>query len=728
MANNIYSEMLEGLKIPERLSPENIAAMLDAKMLEQNNRAKISLSSAPENNISDSDNNVPADKQITVSGGKNRSLGFAYRTVASLAACAVMAFGLVRYFDSGEIQSVDSDIKGSTFATDYDEIHKTFRKYYVDDENKKTLDSVVAEIAPSYDDSQFDSTGDNAVSEPDVPLETTKPDDTVTAPPIADNDPTPENPTPVPDDTTTENPSFGSDVRLPEFDFSEDNENVLIGDGRIFVRDGSTVKVVLTNGGKMEYIGDAVPEYGLFETKTLEEIYTVDSRLIAIYSVVKEEPASVPAAAEQEQSIVGEMINNIYTDNSLSVKTNSVEIVVYDTYPNGMITAASVTSLKGTLTESRLKDGYVYVVTNYNNYRHSPLIGVEDLDGYVPSYTVNGEKCYVQPENILIPEYVATTDYTVISGIAAALPNVPVSVQAVLGTEDKVLVTDSAVYVFGYSNSQGTQSTTIEKFSLNYGIAHFDGSALVEGVAVKNGIAEDNGIIIVTTLKNTELGYVTSANVLDGNMNLVSKADFPAALKNVSFNKRKVFLSNSSEGYAVDFTSPSTPVQIEYQDDIDITSGLVEFSNGYCTLTKGDNGEIILAKLARNANDELYTECETVVYQSGGSSKALKDNRLLYCDGANGYIGVPYGYYDGFDYCYKYALYKLEPQGFVKVGEIESHEVDESFEMGKAVLNNGVLYIFSEGRIYSAAVGENALSVIGRADLIESSYSGHTDW
>lgn len=724
MANNIYSEMLEGLKIPERLSPENIAAMLEAKALEQNNRAKISISSAPDNHIN-SENTKPS---VMTEHKKRQSFGIAYRTVASLAACAVMAFGLVRYFDSGEIKSVDSDVKGSTFATNYDELHKTFRKYYVDDENKKTLDSVVAEIAPSYDDSQFDSTGDNAVSEPDNPVETTKPDDTVTTPPAVDNDPPLENPTVTPSDPVPENPTVNPSVRIPEIDFSGDNDNVLIGDGRIFVRDGSTVKVVVIDGGNMEYIGDAVPEYGLFETKTLEEIYTVDSRLIAVYSVIKEEPASVPAAAEQDLSIVGEMFNNMYTDNSLSVKTNLVEIVVYDTYPNGMITTASVTSLKGTLTESRLKGGYVYVVTNYNNYRRSPLIGVEDLDGYVPSYTVNGEKRYVQPENILIPEYVATTDYTVISGIAAALPNVPVSVQAVLGTEDKVLVTDSAVYVFGYSNAQGTQSTTIEKFSLNYGSAHFDGSAIVEGVAVKNGITEDNGIIIVATLKNTESGYVTSANVLDGNMNLVSKADFPAALKNVSFNQRKVFLSNGSDGYAVDFTSPSTPVQIEYQDDIDVTAGLVEFSNGYCTLTKGDNGEIILAKLARNENGELYTECETEVYSSNGSSKALKDNRLLYCDGVNGYVGVPYGYYDGFDYCYKYALYKLEPQGFVKVGEIESHEVDESFEMGRAVLHGGVLYIFSDGRIYSAAVGENALSVIGRADLIESSYSGHTNW
>ena len=100
----------------------------------------------------------------------------------------------------------------------------------------------------------------------------------------------------------------------------------------------------------------------------------------------------------------------------------------------------------------------------------------------------------------------------------------------------------------------------------------------------------------------------------------------------------------------------------------------------------------------------------------------------MYTDPVNGYVGVPYGYFDGYDYCYRYELFKLTAEGFTSVGQIESHETEEAFEFGRARLAGGMLYIFSEGRIYSTALGDGTLSVVSSADLIESSYSGHTTW
>ena len=100
----------------------------------------------------------------------------------------------------------------------------------------------------------------------------------------------------------------------------------------------------------------------------------------------------------------------------------------------------------------------------------------------------------------------------------------------------------------------------------------------------------------------------------------------------------------------------------------------------------------------------------------------------MYVDAENGYVGVPYGFFDGYDYCYRYGMYKLEGSTFRLVGQIESHEVDEAFEMTRSKLSGGILYIFSEGRVYSAMGGDSSLSVISSADLIESSYSGHTSW
>ena len=70
----------------------------------------------------------------------------------------------------------------------------------------------------------------------------------------------------------------------------------------------------------------------------------------------------------------------------------------------------------------------------------------------------------------------------------------------------------------------------------------------------------------------------------------------------------------------------------------------------------------------------------------------------MYTDPVNGYVGVPYGYFDGYDYCYKYELFRLTAEGFVRAGHIESHETEDAFEFGRARLAGGMLYIFSEGR------------------------------
>src|SRR5699024_8133671 len=116
-----------------------------------------------------------------------------------------------------------------------------------------------------------------------------------------------------------------------------------------------------------------------------------------------------------------------------------------------------------------------------------------------------------------------TTDYTVVSGIAADVPGMPVNVQAVLGSEGKVIVTDYAVYVLGYSNASGTGETVCEMLKLDGGSASYMGSTSIEGVALSNGIYENNGVILVTTLKPSDTGYTTVISAMDKDMNMLSK-------------------------------------------------------------------------------------------------------------------------------------------------------------------------------------------------------------
>ncbi len=728
--NSVYWEMMQNISVPERLEPENIVAFLEAKQAET---AQVTdKSSELRSEITVTTNEVPTSvdnkkahkksekKQISVSTSSKRTR--IYRTVASLAACAALALGCVRYFDLGEVETVETDSKGSTYASDYDELHKTFKKYYADDEDKVTLDSAIAEIENSYNENGADSTNDTdntdtTDTEADA-SETTATEPEATSPTEEEASESVETTDTEPDVTLSEG------VRLPNIVEGELDDNYLICNDIIYIKDGSTVKVILSDTGTLEYIGDAVPENGLFETRVLEEIYAVDSRLIAVYSVTTEEPVSIPADSTTEASVVEGILSSIYSDEGSTVTSYSAEVVIYDVGTDGSITTASVVSFSGSYLESVFDNGYVYVVTSYDKY-HNTLLTDDNLDSYVPYYTVNGEKLYIEATNILIPESFSTLDYTVVGGIAAALPSAPVSVQAVLGSEGKVVVSEDAVYVFGYT---GTEETSVEKLSLSGGEATFSYSATIEGVALTGGISLSDDVLLVATLRSGDSGYITAVYAFDENLNLLSEADFPPAYQTVTFDGLKVIIGSGDDAKVADFSDPSNPAIIECSDSVDLTLGLQSFGSGYITLTEDDSGYLMLAYLETDDAGELAVSAETMISSEDCDSPAIDDNRILYLDPANGLIGVPYKYFDGYDYCCTYAIYKLGDTGFTLVGTVEIHEVDSAFEFGRAELSNGILYVMSDGRVYALSVGSSSVSIIGSADLIESSYSGHTTW
>ena len=148
MANkvdNIYVELFEQLPVPERLEPHNIAAML-------NDRMALKAVDTPASEKYDGTRN------ITKTSNKHKT-STAYRSVASIAACAALAFGVAGYmgvFDS-EVP-VTPQQGGGAYASDYEDVHKTFEKYYIDDTDKKTLDAAIADIDHSYNENENNGT------------------------------------------------------------------------------------------------------------------------------------------------------------------------------------------------------------------------------------------------------------------------------------------------------------------------------------------------------------------------------------------------------------------------------------------------------------------------------------------------------------------------------------------------------------------------------------------
>lgn len=719
MANNIYSELFEQLPIPERLEPDNIAKMLEENASFSRKRGGIVVSEA-----------VTSEKTVK----ERKSHSATYRAIMSVAACAVLVLGLIRYTGIDNNTVLVEENHGGTFAENYDELHKTFQKYYVNEDNNKTLDSAMAEIEHSYNETEHDNVTDSVETQdtPEVTLDT---EEDIEMPPVTENvdenDVTPpetvEAPENVPDEITEEDVTVDeNEFVLPDASNFGSGDNIRIIGDRIFITEYDVITVIGAVGGDLSSGSVVSPVCAINEVKTLEDFFVSGDKLAVVYSVETTEPVgdNIFDGTDEDMTVLDELMADHYTEAVDGFVRHSVEIVVYDLIGE---TAIPVTTdvQSGRLVDMKQSGNALYVVTSYDDYRLSPIVGVSDLESYVPSYSLNGEKFYIEAGSIVIPSYMSSTDYTIISGIDLASSGMGVSIQALLGYEGRILMTDNAVYVLGYENVNGTDYTTVQTFDLTNGIVSLGEYVSVEGVALSgDSIKTINGAIVVSSLRSVESGYVTTVTVLDSALGIVSKCDIPAILTNASASADVLTLSSSKETYSLDLSDPAVPEMVTYDSKNGVGEGLVAFGDGYAVLTDID-GVLTLSNITIDENGKVSVICDTAVFEGEHTSKALEDNSLMFVNSESGVIGLPYGYYDGYDFCYRYVLYRLADNGFELVGTIESHEMDTAFEYGKSVEENGILYIFSKGRIYSAVVSSQAISYLDSVSLIESTYSGH---
>lgn len=710
MAMNIYGELFDQLTIPERLEPDNIAKMLDEHMAAQGKRSAIVVTES-------------SSKPVKATKPSKSSHSAAYRAIMSVAACAALVLGLMRYMSNEAPVNVEVPTPGS-YASDYEDIHKTFQKYYVDDSNKTTLDTAIAEIEHSYNEADSEVDSDEVKDTPivtTIPEENTPTDTTVSTP-----EEQPEEVTPDEVDEEFIDESVG--VILPDISGYSIDTGIVADSGKLFVREGNAIRVFTTTP-TLDLYAYIQPVCADNEIKTLVDFSVVGDRLAVVYSVetIEAYTASeeLEGNIEETDSVLDAIITGTYSDDELVGSVSySVETVIYQL--DGDIAYIGYTQTQsGEYVGSVACDGGVYVVTDYSDYRNSPLVGVDDLDSYVPTYTVNGVKMHLAACDIFIPARITTTDYTVISGISLTKTQPETSIQALLGYEGRIILSDSAVYIFGYETETVT-GTSVEIFTLTDGVVSGGGYAVLDGLALSgDGITLIDDLVVVSSIGDAGNGYYTTLRVYNEDLEIVSKVEFPALLTNVTRDSKIIYLSGSDKAYAVDLSNPYAPTLTDCDGEQDIADYLVAFEDGYVALID-DNGKLTLTKIIEDVNGELKQCCETVVYDGAYVSKALSNNALMYVSG--NLVGVPYGYFDGLDYCYTYALYKSGVNGFELIGSFETHETNTAFEFGGAVEYGSSLYVFSQGRVYELSASEDALAFIAKADVIYSTYSGHNNW
>ncbi len=727
-ADNIYLELFEQLPIPKRLEPENIAMMLSEATKSEPAASSEKITKSKPVATETAAEASQETRNITKTSNR-RKTSTAFRSIASIAACAALAFGVAGYMGVFD-DKLPSEIKqgGAQFAENYDDLHKTFEEYYVGDEDKKTLDSAIADIEHSYNDNQNETHSAPVKPDPEpekpetpAPLVTeapavTQPDnvpDNITTEPAAPIEENPEVEEIPPVEEIPEEEEINQPLPIPEQKAKTVDGEVQFGTGYMVEQKAGALRIFSTDGGKVEFTDTvaAMPVIGV--EKTLVGFYADGLKLTAVYS-------SAVMPGYPQDPAVGGLLDGLYGAQP-SASGYSVEVCVYNVL-GGKASLETDFVQDGSLIDMNYQNGSLYLVTAYNDYRNAPIVGVDDLQSYVPGYSVNGSRVYIEPQNIMIPDYLSTTDYTVISGVSV---NGGVSVQAVLGYEGRVILQNGAVYLFGYNSTALGDVTTAKVFSLANGQVTYAGYKDLGGVALGgDGISLFGNYIAVTSVAEAPTGYVTTLVIYDGTMNMKARAQFiGVALTNVTRKGDRLYFSGAGESHVIDLTNPEKPYEVlDAGPEVDPADGLVEFDGGYVTLTKDAQGGLILSKLSKGPDGSLMLDYSTTLCDAEGRSKALENNGILFVNGST--VGVPYGFFDGLDYTFRYGLFRAGPTGFEPIGEIEAHETDETFETGKAFLNDGYLYIFSEGRVYCAST-QDGLSVTGTANLVQSAYSGH---
>lgn len=668
------NELIDEVEVPDELSPENIALMLKAKTTQSKMETEhINIKSVP---------SVHAQR-----------LRIIKMTAASVAACAVIGTGLIAYNSHNEssIGTIDETIEYNAISpNDYEDLYSIYTGiYFSADPEQEDKDN-----AP-----EADRNDENVPAISDAPTE--------------------------PKDTLSE---------LSAYDFQgaakglandadivkTDGTNLYcISDGKLYIVSLDTMEIVSVIENKLSppvelYIdGDRL----ILVSKENEEIQIVESSSSS--SEITTSDSVVPAAGSDTLSTDEK---NADPNRTESVNRANVAVDIYDLEDKSNPKLTTSYKQNGKYTSSKLVDGVLYLVSDYSDYRTAPLSDGASLDSFVPAYSLNGNRQFVAPEDIMVPANANSTDYTVVSAIGCNSDTPEVTVKAVLGTSRNVYCSADTLYTVGVGkSSSGVDYSIITSFDLSKGtgITYKASSSVAGKVISKYSMNEYNGNFRIATETSDENGTSTSVYVLDSELKVINSAGALLAGQKVSAVRfedtfASLFTSNDTPALVLDLAS-DPPVQS--QSLANTSAYLYGYSDTkLCGIDKKADGNGLTLTMYDADNGLMLNSIDFAEDIGEVNSKALTDRRAVLID--SGMVGVPVYSYSEFGVNNLYYVFSYDDEsGFTLKGKIEYVELDDSAVFERAAVNEDMLYIFSEKKVVSVRLGD--FKVAGSADLAD---------
>lgn len=534
----------------------------------------------------------------------------------------------------------------------------------------------------------------------------------------------------------------GVDESSQENDFSDTfsqetgvlEADIVKTDGNnIFYSNGDTLYISQTNNGKFvnPYKTDISEKLGLNADGSITDMYIYNGKLITICEYY-ESMNDTANYAEDYSYYYGGGANTYVTIFDIADPLKVVGYYVQE----------------GSYNDVRLmSDGYLYVISNDNKYLDYNQTTSDDIENYIPEYCIGTTKCYVEPDNIMIPanEIIDVYDYvsyTNISGLNlnSDTPNQPIDMKSIAGYTNTIYCTQQNLYVVsGYDESE------ITRFGINEGMVELQASGVVNGyVNDQFSMSEYNGYFRIAVTEdvweeamedagedssvasNTWISQKNSVYVLDMDMNVVGSIGnfgLDEQIKSVNFSGDIAYIVTFRQTdplYAIDLSNPAAPVILDEFKISGYSSYMQQWGDG---LLLGFGAEAdeetgwetgVKITMFDNSDPNNLKEIDTVSFVGSDevytSSEGIYERKALFIDPKKNIIGFPIESSnhtnDSSTYNYEYQFYSFENEGFAYKGEIEKNFEITSDYYGSYSFENFRRVVYIDGYFYAVSMDE----------------------
>lgn len=342
-----------------------------------------------------------------------------------------------------------------------------------------------------------------------------------------------------------------------------DEADIIKNDGRYIyvITDDIRLSVIDTTEMKSVFTVNLEPING-GTLYTASEIYLTENRLIVLGTQFqKTEETENNETTGNDTFVSGDIAYGTgYCPPMYPSSRDETVIRIFDVSDKSSITQVTAFTQDGYYQNSRLVDGYVYIISGYR------IFDTKDLkNNAVP--TVNGEKiscdCLYAGENLNNYTY-----QTVVSGFSVNESNPTVSKVSVIGYADTVYCTSNTLYLLGRTWAGDSRNTEIFSFSLKDGKVEKKATGSVPGYTNNNySVDEKDGYLrLATTDYNDRNGQdISSLYVLDEKLDIVGKLTDIAhdeQIKSARFIGNIAYIvtfRNTDPLFAIDLSDPRNP-------------------------------------------------------------------------------------------------------------------------------------------------------------------------